>query len=95
MDQLTHTQVYMDHLEQLMSELNLDEETAKELMEYNYEDGPRKLSANPRPRKKRKLNEQGDYVVTKSHELLKRKRNKNRRQHQENTVVPSVFARNN
>jgi|688.fasta_scaffold1078834_1 hypothetical protein len=94
MDQLTHTNIYMEHLEQLLDNLHLDEETKKELMEKHIEEY-KGLPGSPRPKKKRKLNEQGDYVVTKSLELLKRKRNKNRRQHQENTVVPSVFARNN
>jgi hypothetical protein len=94
MDQLTHTQVYMDQLEKILNNLHLDEETKKEFMEKHIEEY-KGLPGNPRPKKKRKLNEQGDYVVTKSLELLKRKRNKNRRQHQENTVVPSVFARNN
>jgi hypothetical protein len=94
MEKLTHTQVYMDHLEKLMSELHLDEETKKELMEKHIEEY-KGLPGSPRPKKKRKINEEGDYVITKSLELLKRKRNKNRGQHQENTVVPSMLARNN
>jgi hypothetical protein len=98
MDQLTNTQIYMDNLEQMIKDLSLDEETTNELLEQaaeeNGEDRRIRVKGNPQPKKKRKLNEQGDYVVTKSRALLKRKCNKNRSQHQENTVVPSMLARN-
>lgn len=98
MDQLTNTRVYMDHIEQMIKDLSLDEETTKDLLEQNAEeereDNRLRVPGNPRPKKKRKINEEGDYVITKSRALLKRKCNKNRRQHQENTVVPTVLARN-
>ena len=94
MDQLNNTQVYMDNLEQMIKDLSLDEETVKQLIEYNREDGPRGLLRNPRPMKKQRIHEKGDFVVTKSRKLLKDKCNQNSGQHQENTVVPSVLARN-
>ncbi len=98
MDQLTNTQFYMNNIEQMIKDLSLDEETSKHLIEQNAEeestDNRIRLPGNPQPSKKRRINEKGDYVVTKSRALLKRKCNQNRSQHEENTVVPSMLARN-